>query len=290
MVSTIYSIERDSDMWPQLLSETPDKAQPQRLYIEGSLPPSDALIVGVVGTRRPTSYGRDVAHEIAFTLASHGIVVASGLAIGIDATAHRAALEAGTPTVAILGSGISRSVLYPPQNRDLADKIIAAGGAIISEYEPDARPEIWTFPARNRIIAGIAHAVIVVEAGEKSGALITARFATEYGRDVFAIPGAITSDASRGTNALIKQGATPILSPNDILEALGIASATARDTQNDNVSPNEEKILAALTEELPIDSIIKQTGLAAHIVLAATTELEIRGIIKGTGGGMYRRV
>ena len=287
MVSTIYSIERDSDMWPQLLSETPDKAQPQRLYIEGSLPPSDALIVGVVGTRRPTSYGRDVAHEIAFTLASHGIVVASGLAIGIDATAHRAALEAGTPTVAILGSGISRSVLYPPQNQDLAD---AAGGAIISEYEPDARPEIWTFPARNRIIAGIAHAVIVVEAGEKSGALITARFATEYGRDVFAIPGAITSDASRGTNALIKQGATPILSPNDILEALGIASATARDTQNDNVSPNEEKILAALTEELPIDSIIKQTGLAAHIVLAATTELEIRGIIKGTGGGMYRRV
>lgn len=276
-------------MWPQLLSETPDKAQPQKLYIEGSLPPRDALVVGVVGTRKPTSYGRDVAHEIAFALASHGIVVASGLAIGIDAAAHRAALEAGTPTVAILGSGISRSVLYPPQNRDLADKIIAAGGAIISEYEPDASPEIWTFPARNRIIAGIAHAIIVVEAGEKSGALITARFAAEYGRDVFAVPGAITSDLSRGTNALIKQGAAPILSPDDILEALGIVSVPSRETQNAKASPDEEKILAVLTEELPINAIIKQTGLAAHIVLAATTELEIRGIIKGTGGGMYRR-
>lgn len=285
----MYSIEQSSATWPQLLRELPEKAQPELLYVEGTLPPKDALIVGIVGTRKPTSYGKDVAHDVAFALASHGIIIASGLAVGIDTIAHEAALEAGTPTIAILGSGISRSVLYPYQNRNLADKIVAAGGAIISEYESETKPEAWTFPQRNRIIAGIAHTVIVVEAGEKSGALITARFANEYGRNVFAVPGEITSDQSRGTNALIKQGATPLLHSDDVLESLGIESSKLIQGKDEAANDEEKKILEALTEELSIDEIIKLTGLKAHVVLSATTELEIRGMIKGTGNGMYRK-
>lgn len=289
MASTIYSIEQSSATWPQLLRELPGKAQPERLYIEGTLPPKDVLVVGIVGTRKPTSYGKDVAHDVASVLASHGIIIASGLAVGIDTIAHEAALEAGTPTIAILGSGISRSVLYPYQNRNLADRIVASGGALISEYEPETKPEAWTFPQRNRIIAGIAHTIIVVEAGEKSGALITARFANEYGRDVFAVPGEITSDQSRGTNALIKHGATPLLRSDDVLETLGIESSEPTQGKDKAANDEEKKILDSLTEELSIDEIIKRTGLKAHVVLSATTELEIRGMIKGTGNGMYRK-
>lgn len=272
-----------------LLEELPERAKPKKLFIKGTLPPPDALIVAIVGTRRPTAYGKDVAEEITRALARKKIVIASGLAIGIDTIAHRTALEEGTPTVAVLGSGLHQEVLYPQENRELAKRIAENGGALVTEYSEDQKPELWTFPQRNRIIAGIAKAVVVVEAGEKSGALITARFATDYGRDVFALPGAITNPLAAGTNALIRRGAYVVTSPDDILEGLGLERNEGSHEQI-IATPDEEKILNALEEELALDEIIKKTRLGAGTVLASTTALEIRGIIKGIGGGIYRKI
>jgi DNA processing protein len=288
--TSIYSITASDSRWPSLLGELPAKAQPKKLYIKGTMPPSDALIVAIVGTRRPSPYGKDAATEITRVLAQRRIVIASGMALGIDSIAHKTALAEGAPTVAILGSGIDPRVIYPKENLDLAEKICASGGALISEYELDQKPELWTFPQRNRIIAGIAKAVIVIEAGEKSGALITARFATEYGRDVLALPGQIYSSQAQGTNILIKQGAIPITSPDDILQTLGFEIDAPREQNSELVTPEEENILSALNEEESLDEIIKASSLPASVVLAALTSLEIRGMIKSIGNGLYRRV
>ena len=279
MGSTIYSAAK----WPALLKEIPKKARPGRLFIKGTPPPKDALIISIVGTRNPTSYGRDAAHEIARELAGRGIILASGLAMGIDSIIHRAALEAGAPTLAVLGSGLNEDVLYPKENLDLAQKIVAGGGALISEYEDAQKPELWTFPQRNRIIAGIAKVVIVIEAGEKSGALITARFAAEFGREVMALPGSIFHSQSAGTNALIKDGASPITSADDVFSALGLDPAR-KDKKTTPESAEEAKILNILEEELPLDEIIKRTGIGPHAVLSATAALEIRGAVKNSGG------
>ncbi|MEK7576439.1 MAG: DNA-processing protein DprA [Patescibacteria group bacterium] len=288
--STIYCISKTDARWPNLLHELPIKAQPKQLYIKGELPPSDTLVVAVVGTRRPSNYGKDATTEIVRALARRRIVIASGMALGIDSIAHKTALEENTPTIAILGCGLNPNVLYPKDNLTLAEKIYEHGGALISEYQPDQKPELWTFPQRNRIIAGIAKAIIVIEAGEKSGALITARFATEYGRDVLALPGQIFNSQAQGTNILIKNGATPITSADDILEALGFEIDATKPDENKFVSSDEEKILAVLNEPESLDAIIKQTKLPARTVLASTTLLEIRGMIKNIGGGMYRKI
>ncbi|MBI2052970.1 MAG: DNA-protecting protein DprA, partial [Candidatus Ryanbacteria bacterium] len=175
MDATIYSVTPRGERWPALLRELPEKAKPKKLFVKGALPPADALVISIVGTRKPTSYGRELASQIVRALAPFRVVVASGMAIGIDAIAHRTALEEKLPTLAFLGCGLDESVIYPRENLMLARNIISGGGAVISEYEHDQKAALWTFPERNRIIAGIAHALIVVEAGEKSGALITAR-------------------------------------------------------------------------------------------------------------------
>ena len=287
MGSSIYRIDSNSPEWPELLCELPEKARPKELFVRGTLPPKDALIVSIVGTRKPTTYGRDMAEDIARTLTLRGIVIASGMALGIDTVAHQTAIATHAPTLAILGNGLSESVMYPKENLALSREIVESGGAIISEYKDDQKPELWTFPQRNRIIAGIAKAVVVIEAGEKSGALITARFATEYNREVFALPGQIKSAQSQGTNALIKQGAIPITSANDILEALGLAPETEK-IERESASEEEQKILDALDEERGLDDIIRQTQLAPHAVLAATTSLELRGFVRSTGG-IYRK-
>jgi DNA processing protein len=287
--ASIYSIRPSDARWPELLKELPKKAEPAELHVRGELPPADALSIGIVGTRRPTRYGKDATEEIARTLAEHRIPIVSGLAIGVDTISHKAALEARVPTIAVLGCGLDENVLYPKENLELMRKISRGGGAVISEYENSQKPELWTFPQRNRIIAGIAKAIVVIEAGEKSGALITARFALEFGREVFALPGSIYNSLSQGTNKLIKQGATPITSAADILEALGIESAAAAPS-TDDATPDELKILSALEEERALDEIIKMTRLPAATVLSSTSALEIRGMIKGLGGGMYRKV
>ena len=195
-------------------------APPPTLYVLGELIEPDTWSIGVVGTRRASHYGREVAHSLGSELAHNGLTVISGLALGIDTVAHRAALEAGGRTLAVLGSGVDQ--IYPPGNRRLAREIVK-NGAIISEYAMGVRPEASNFPPRNRIISGLSRGVIVVEAPRRSGALITARFAAEQGRDVFAVPGNILNAGSVGCNILIQQGATPLLSLQDVLEQLELA-------------------------------------------------------------------
>ncbi len=217
---TFESVRRGGPGYPPLLAQLHDP--PARLWLRGA--PAEVLArpaVAVVGARSCSAYGAQVARTLARELAAAGLVVVSGLARGIDGEAHRGALDAGGATVAVLGCGIDRD--YPARHAELARRLVEAGGLVVSEYEPGVEPAPWRFPARNRIIAGLALATVVVEARERSGALITADFALELGREVFAVPGEITSSLAAGTNRLIRQGAAPLLETEDVLDALGIA-------------------------------------------------------------------
>ena len=200
---------------------------PPILYLRGDFIQDDAWAVGIVGTRRVTSYGRQVTEEIASFLAQNGVTVVSGLARGVDGIAHQAALNAGGRTFAVLGSGVDR--IYPPEHRNLAEAI-SGSGAILSDYPPDTPREASNFPPRNRIISGLSMATIVIEAGATSGALITANFAVEQGREVFAVPGNIFAPQSKGPNKLIQNGAHPLLKPQDILDVLDLTRVTEQRT------------------------------------------------------------
>jgi DNA processing protein len=250
---------------------------PRRLYLRGDGDPNllATLAVAVVGARACSPYGAQVARMLGRELGAAGIVVVSGLARGIDAEAHRGALESSGETVAVLGCGIDRD--YPAAHASLALQI-AARGLIVSEYEPGVEPAPWRFPARNRIIAGLCAVTVVVEARERSGALITADFALEEGREVFAVPGEITSALSAGTNALIRLGATPLTSAADVLEALGVEAATRRD----DVHP--------LLDLLPatVDELVRASGLAPSEIAATLAELEVAGLA-AEGEGVFRR-
>jgi DNA processing protein len=287
MESSIYKVEHNSPTWPSLLNQVSEKVKPAALNVKGKLPPNDALIVAVVGTRRPSHYGIDVADSITRSLAKKGVVIVSGLAIGIDTIAHKAALAEGTPTLAVVGCGLNNDVMYPKQNVPLAEIICLRGGALISEYENDKNAEVWTFPQRNRIIAGIAHSTIVIEAGEKSGAIITARHALEFGREVFAVPGSIYSSQSVGTNTLIKEGAQPITSADDLFKSLGIEFDNIR--IETSINSEEKKVLQALSSELQLNDLIKITQLSPTKILAAASSLELKGLVKDMGGGIWRK-
>lgn len=276
--------------WPELLHQLPEQAKPKQLWIEGDPLPRDALYVAIVGTRRCTSYGKEATYDIAFELAKQKIVIVSGLAVGIDTVAHEAALDAGGRTVAVLGSGLDSSVLFPAQNRALAARIAQNGGIVLSEYDAFQKATLWTFPQRNRIIAGMAKTVVVIEAREKSGALITARFATEYNRDLFALPGSIFAETSRGANWLIAQGAFPVSCARDILTALGIIKENAFAQTQVSLSLAEQRAIETLEEPLSLDEIIKRSELPAHEIMTATSMLEIKGLIRNMGGGVYRKI
>ncbi len=273
------------DNFPRLLQETP--FPPELLYIEGSLPDETLIHIAVVGTRRCSNYGKEACEKIVADLAEYKIVIVSGLAIGIDAAAHKAAISNNMKTIAVLGSGLKDDVLYPRQNFRLSQEIIEKGGCVISEYPYAMKAALYTFPQRNRIVAGLSKGVFVVEAPERSGALITANFALDYNREVFTLPGSIFSENSKGTNNLIKSGATPVVSGEDILEALGFEIETAEKEKPD-LSPLEEKIISALTEPMTRDELIRKTGLTAKEINPALSILEIRGIIKESGGEIYR--
>ena len=275
--------------WPELLHQLPEQAKPKQLWIEGDPLPPDALCVAIVGTRKCTSYGKEAAYDIAFELAKQKIVIVSGLAVGIDTVAHEAALDAGGRTIAVLGSGLDPEVRFSFRNHALAERISRSGGALISEYEPRQIATLWTFPQRNRIIAGIAKAVAVIEAREKSGALITARFAAEYNRELFTLPGSIFAETSRGTNLLIAQGAIPISHTRDILTALGMTKEDAAPHTLDTLSLPEQRAMETLEEPLSLDEIIKRSELPAHEIMTATSMLEIKGLIRNMGGGVYRK-
>ncbi|MFH0803592.1 MAG: DNA-processing protein DprA, partial [Candidatus Tagabacteria bacterium] len=280
--------------FPLLLQETP--FPPELLYLKGELPasaetsagkPDENLIhLAVVGTRRCSNYGKEACEKIVSDLAEYKIVIVSGLAVGIDAISHKTALLNKAKTIAVLGSGLKDEVLYPRQNFRLSQEIVEQGGCVLSEYPYAMKAALHTFPQRNRIVAGLARGTFVVEAPEKSGALITANFALDYNREVFALVGSIFSSNSVGTNNLIKAGAIPITSSKDILQEFGI---NIEETKKEIIlSPLEEKIISALIEPMPRDELIRKTGIAAREINPVLSILEIRGIIKESGGEIFK--
>ena len=274
----------DAD-YPRRLKEI-DQSPPV-LYIKGTVNVEDDWAVAVVGTRRVTPYGRQVANEIATFLAQNGVTVVSGLARGVDAISHQAALRAGGRTFAVLGSGVD--VIYPPEHRRLAGEI-AAQGALISDYPLGTSPDGVNFPPRNRIISGLSLATVVVEAGEKSGALITAEFAVEQGKDVFAVPGSILTPQSEGTNKLIEQGARPLLKMSEILETLKLEQIPEKQQARklNPISPDEHILLQHLSSEpVHIDQLCALTGLPISSVSATLTLMELKGFISQVGGMNY---
>ncbi len=271
--------------YPRRLQEL--EQPPPVLYMLGELTSEDEWAVAVVGTRRVTAYGRQVAEDIAGTLARNGISVISGLARGIDSISHQAALHAGGRTIAVMGSGLDR--IYPPENRRLAEQI-AAHGALISDYPPGTPPEGSNFPPRNRLISGLSLAVVIVEAGQTSGALITAAFAADQGREVFAVPGNITSPGSKGTNRLIRDGAQPLLHPEQVLEALELTMVAEQRTARVLLPADavEAQLFEALGREpLHIDEIRSRTDLPIEKVTATLALMELKGMVRQVGGMQY---
>lgn len=271
--------------YPRRLKEI--NQAPPVLFINGSINVEDDWAVAVVGTRRVTPYGRQVAIEIAQFLAQNGVTIVSGLARGVDAIAHQSALQAGGRTIAVLGSGVD--VVYPPEHSKLAREIVAQG-ALVSDYPMGTPPDGINFPPRNRIISGLSLATVVVEAGEKSGALITAEFAVDQGRDVFAVPGSILASQSEGTNKLIEQGARPLLKMTDILEILKLEQIPEKQ-QNRKTNPineTEKKILVHLSQDpLHVDELCSLAGLPISEVSATLTMMELKGMVSQVGGMQY---
>lgn len=277
----------EDDAYPQRLREI--TYPPPLLYIWGQLRSEDRWGVAVVGTRKPTAYGRAVAHDVATALAVSGVCVISGLARGIDSIAHQSVLQAGGRTIAVLGSGLDE--LYPPEHRNLAERI-AKSGAVITDYPLGTRPEAKNFPPRNRIISGLSSAVVVVEAGQRSGALITADFASEQGRDVFAVPGSIRSRASKGTNALIQSGARPMLTPDEVLEALNMDVVARQEIiQGLLVEDETERLILDQLggEPVHIDDLCQACPIPVASIASALAMLELKGYARQVGGMQYVR-
>jgi DNA processing protein len=278
----------DDVRYPARLKAISDS--PPLLYIRGEIAPEDDFGVAIVGTRNASNYGREAARVIATDLATAGVTIISGLARGIDGVAHRAALTAGGRTLAVLGSGVD--VIYPWEHRQLSHDIVARG-ALISEYPLGTQPEASNFPPRNRIVSGLSRGVVVVEAGEQSGALITARFAADQGRDVFAVPGTIFARASQGANRLIRDGATPVAGAADVLEGLNL-KAVATHVQAQLLFPADEKEAALLArlgdDSLHVDDISRLTGMPIADVTSTLALMELKGLVRGGGGMTYTRV
>ncbi|WKZ27413.1 MAG: DNA-processing protein DprA [Candidatus Paceibacterota bacterium] len=262
--------------YPERLRHIPNP--PRILYCRGNIALlASETCIGIVGSRMPTSYGKDVTHTIATALAHAGAVIVSGLALGIDGIAHRAALAAHAHTIAVIGSGVHESVLYPPSHRSLAREIIAAEGLILSEYEPGTPARDYMFPERNRIISGLSRGIIVTEANEKSGALITARCAAEQNRDVFAVPGSILSPRSAGPNRLIRDGATPIMGAEDVIHAyddLFSIQPSRRARIQDDL---QQRIVAELAAHGPqhIDHLTRALAVSSSELFVAITHLAL---------------
>jgi DNA processing protein len=277
----------DSETYPERLREVDDA--PPVLYVLGEVAPQDSFAVAIVGTRRITPYGRAATAQLASELAQAGVTVVSGLARGVDTVAHSTSIESGGRTLAVLGSGVD--IIYPPENKTLARRLVDEGaGAIISEYPLGTLPEPTNFPPRNRIISGLSLGVLVVEAGEKSGALITVSFALEQNRDVFAIPGPITSRMSDGPNRLLKQGASCVTCAQDILDELqiGMVSEHVEAVRSLPTDPTERMLLEYLQQSSQhIDELTNLSGLPASTVSAVLTMMELKGMVRHLGGMQY---
>ena len=284
--------EQYADYGYRLLHEIPDP--PEQLWCMGTPPASHLTLLAVVGSRAYTTYGRQVVETLLGALRGQPIGIVSGLARGIDGLAHTAALDAGLYTLAIPGSGLDPSVIYPRQHRGLADRICEAGGGLLSELPPQTRAARWTFPRRNRLMAGISHATLLVEAKERSGTLITARLCAEYDRELLVVPGNIFSPGSRGTHQFLKLGATPVTSPDDILDALQLPvdppTTPTADTPPPDITPTEANVLEAMHEPVDLDTIITRTQLPSHEVSTVLMSLELRSCIRSSNGLYHRNI
>ncbi len=285
---------RDTEFYPRNIDDLVDA--PPVLFVRGQVAPEDDLAVAIVGTRHATSYGLRQAERFGYSLAKAGITVVSGLARGIDAAAHQGALHAGGRTIAVLGSGLGN--IYPREHEGLA-RGVADNGAVISEFAPHAKPRGGMFPQRNRLIAGLSLATLVIEAPDRSGALITARLAGEQNREVFALPGPVTSRASRGCNQLIRDGATLVQTVDDILDEIGpmrepVTTDDGRELRNASelkLNDLERTVLDAIEQtSTPIDQVIENSRLDAHRVIAAISVLEMRRLVRRLSGQYVSRI
>ncbi len=286
MPDGIRAIGINDPEYPALLKEIP--YPPFLLYVRGELPAQE-MTLAIVGTRIPTSYGKEVTGRIARELAASGIAIVSGLALGIDGIAHEAVVKARGKTVAVLGSGIDDDSIYPVLHKPLARQIIKGGGAIISEFPPGTRATKYSFPQRNRIIAGMSRGTIVTEAKIKSGALITARYALDSNRDVFAVPGPIVSSASEGPHALIQEGATLVQNAQTILENYGL-NRRQTEAEQENLTDLERHVLSILETPLPFDEISEKIEADASAINTALSSLELAECIKNIGNRTYVRL
>ncbi len=275
---------------PKLLREIPDP--PKQLYKIGKIPDQEKnIFLTVIGSRKYTPYGKNVCEKLISGLAGYPFVIVSGLALGIDSIAHRSAIQNKLPSIAIPGSGLDSSVLYPASNRRLAQEIVQTGGALISEFDKMQKAAPWTFPKRNRIMAGISHATLVIEAENTSGTRITARLATEYNREVFAVPGSIFSTASEGTNELIREGATPITSAKDILDYFHLLDKEGTTTQQQMLalSEEEEKIMELLNTPISRNALAEKLALPIMKLNILLSSMEIKGLIKENLGKIHKK-
>jgi len=292
MAYKIKKLERGD--WPPLLGEI--NQLPKKLFYAGKIADWDRKLLCIVGSRKNTNYGREVTETLIEGLRGYPVTIVSGLALGIDSIAHRAALKNNIPTIAVPGSGLSLDVLHPQSHAHLAQEIAEKGGMLMNEFDLDFKATHYSFPQRNRIMAGMSNATLVIEAAQKSGTLITARLATEYNRDVLTLPGNIFNTTSSGPHMLIRLGATPIRDVGDILEALHLEK-----TENGNAENNEEKyfdcsdkemlIVKLLIEPLPRDEILRQMQTEHQISTGETQTLlsllELKGLIKESLGEIH---
>ncbi len=281
-------IKLNPEEFPPQLLETPEP--PKSLWRIGTLPSPDTTLLTVVGARKHSSYGKEACETLIAGLSGYDITVISGLALGIDTIAHKAAMSAGLTTLAVPGSGLHQKVLYPRSNLRLAEAIVASGGSLLSEFEPDTPAAPWTFPKRNRIMAGLAQATLVIEAETRSGTLITSRLATDYNRDVFAVPGEIFSPLAAGPNMLIALGATPIHSSDDILRALGFSIEVTNEREKDYsmLSHEEQLVMEALTSTMYREQLISELNMSPSEGNILLMKMEIAGHIIETPSGIRR--
>jgi DNA processing protein len=269
--------------FPERLKEIP--SPPRKIYVRGELPNESYKFLTVVGSRAYTPYGKSTCETLIRGLRGLPVVIVSGLAFGIDSIAHEEALNSGIKTIAVPGSGLDDSVLYPRNHRMLAKKIIESGGCLLSEFEPNFKATTWSFPQRNRIMAGMSHAVLVIEAELKSGTLITSKHATDYNRDVLAVPGSIFSTKSEGPHMLIRLGATPITSPKDLIEALGFEAGEKNQKLDlETFSPEERDVLEKLDSPKTRDELMNEIEIDSGELSATLSLLEIKGVIKEVAG------
>jgi len=283
----INTISPDEHKFLQIISGIANS--PKTLYFIGTLPTErtrDVKVIAIVGTRKPSSYGKEVTFDLAYKLARKGVIIVSGLALGIDAIAHRAVLKAGGTTIAVLAGGLDD--IHPRSHRQLAQDIVASGGALISEYPPGMPTLPHQFLARNRIVSGLSDAVIVTEAASRSGTLSTVAHALEQNRDVFAVPGNITSPMSAGPNRLIQQGAHPMTSANDILQTVAPGLLETQTTLNLGTNPEEVLLIELIKSGIREgEQLQRASGLEASVFSQTLTMLEIQGLIRGLGNNRW---